>query len=156
MSICMWKTQQCHPPKKKRGPVLCRSRFPSTGEFVIFSTLSFFETSKSRFKSTDPGSLNRPFEKPKFPKSSLPTLKSIFHSPWRFPVPESISLLHSYLWMWPLIIVSPTILAPLTKSAGFPGAQGTRERAAWTSTLQNAFFALLSCWRSTKSGSLHV
>ena len=45
-------------------------------------------------------------------------------------VPESISLLHSYLWMWPLSIVSPTILAPLTKSAGFPGAQGTRERAA--------------------------
>ena len=45
-------------------------------------------------------------------------------------VPESISLLHSYLCMWPLSIVSPTILAPLTKSAGFPGAQGTRERAA--------------------------
>ena len=62
-------------------------------------------------------------------------------------VPESLSLLHSYLCMWPLRIELPPIpiLAPLTKSAGFPGVQGTRERAARASTLQNAFFALLSC-----------
>ena len=75
-----------------------------TGEFEIFSTLSFFETSKSRFKSTDPGSLNRPFEKPKFPKSSQPANSqkylSFTNGDFRVAaVPESISLLYSYLFM---------------------------------------------------------
>ena len=46
-------------------PVLCRSRFSSTGKFEIFSTRLFFETSKSRFKSTDPGSLNTTSRKAK-------------------------------------------------------------------------------------------
>ena len=44
--------------------------------------------------------------------------------------------------MRPLPIELPTVLAPLTKSAGFPGVQGTRERAARASTLQNDFFCL--------------
>ena len=32
--------------------------------------------------------------------------------------------------MWPLPIELPTVLAPLTKSAGFPGVQGTRDEQA--------------------------
>ena len=70
----------------------------------------------------------------------------IHHGDFRVAaVPESLSLPLSYLCMRPLPIELPTVLAPLTKSAGFPGVEGTRERAARASTLQNASLALLSC-----------